>query len=57
MVIASLISFRYKIIKDSSKLSGRGSDQQWPYYEVMDDLLARDPSVVPIAIESSLTIG
>ncbi|XP_045105105.1 uncharacterized protein LOC123500452 [Portunus trituberculatus] len=38
---------RYKIIKDNSKLSGRGTDEQWPFYDVMDSFMAGDPSVQP----------
>ncbi|XP_047494516.1 uncharacterized protein LOC125042726 [Penaeus chinensis] len=48
---------RYKIIKDNAKLSGRGSDTQWPFFEAVDEVLGRDPSVIPVANESSLMIG
>ncbi|XP_047481446.1 uncharacterized protein LOC125033911 [Penaeus chinensis] len=46
---------RYNIIKDNAKLSGRGSDTQWPFLEAM--VLGRGPSVIPVAKESSLMIG
>ena len=53
-LIPSHIFLRYKIIKDNNKLSGRGSEDQWPYYDVMDDLMTGDPPVVPLSLESSL---
>ncbi|XP_047482036.1 uncharacterized protein LOC125034307 [Penaeus chinensis] len=48
---------QYKIIKDNAKLSGRGSDTQWPFFEAVDEALGRDPSVIPVAKGSSLMIG
>ena len=50
-----MISFvtRYKIIKDNANLSGRGALNQWQYYNVMDDMLARDPAIIPLVVETT----
>lgn len=47
---------RYKIIKDNANLSGRGALKQWPFYGAMEELMGRDPSIMPSSVEASLPI-
>ena len=49
--------FSYKRIKDNRKLSGQGRDEQWPYFEMMEQLLASDPSIEKPPSIDSMIIG
>lgn len=57
VLIVVFFTTRYKIIKDNSTLSGRGAVKQWQYFGAMDDLFDGDPTVVPLALVSSLPMG
>lgn len=46
------LKYRYKTIADANEKSGRGR-RKWEFFEAMDELLAGDPSVRPVAVISS----
>ena len=45
-----------KIIKDGKRQSGAGA-VTWEFFEVMDDLLAKDPTITPVATLTTRPFG
>ena len=48
---------RYKIIKGNANLSGRGTLNQWQYFNIMDEMLTKDPAIIPPAVETCFNNG
>ena len=47
---------KYKSIKDGKRQSGAGA-VSWEFYELMDDLLAKDPTITPIGTLTTRPLG
>ncbi|XP_053390473.1 uncharacterized protein LOC128553360 [Mercenaria mercenaria] len=46
---------RYKTVKERNRQTGN-SLQSWRYYDVMEDMFAGDPAVIPINVASSMCV-
>ena len=57
--LINIVSFAtsYKIIKDKATQRGRAAPRKWPYYDILEDMLAGDPAVVPLSTEQSVSVG